>query len=220
MKHYTFEYTNQSTIFLLLAACFALLIVLLLGVPYMAPLLGSTLYATLAIGTPFLVFFLNRNKIKKVGEAQLEDTSLTLLLSDQTRSIQFSELKSYKVEYYNGTRLSCTFKDNTKFKLMANHQFCKPEAFEALCDDLERTIDQYILETNAELVRKPSLYEQKWMPFLLGAMSLTMAWVFLRAYSSGIKPPLSSYTSVIIMAALWAAYFKAREKNKGKVPQV
>ncbi|HEV7347848.1 hypothetical protein [Telluribacter sp.] len=220
MKHYTYEYTNQKALFLLLGTCFVLLIVLLLGIPYMAPLLGSTLYATLAIGTPFLVFFLNKKKIKKVGEAHLEDTSLTVILFNQTRHIRFSELKSYKVEHYNGTRLSCTFTDNTKFRLVANYQFCKPEAFEALCDDLERTINQYVVETNTELVRKPSLYEQKWMPFLLVAMSLTMVWVFFRTYSSGIKPPLSSYSPVIILAGLWAAYFKAREKNKGKVPHV
>ncbi|GAB3167154.1 hypothetical protein [Telluribacter humicola] len=220
MKHYIFEYTNQKALSLLIGACFALLLIIPLGLYYLIPFVGNTLKVILAIGIPFLVFFLCRKRINEEGEAQLEDSSITFILANQTHSIQFSEIKSYKVEHYNGTRLICTFKDNTKFKLLANSYFCKAEVFESLCDDLEHTINQYILETNTELVRKPSIFEQKWMPVFLVIMTLGIVWVFFRTYTEGKTPPTSIYTSIAIFAGLWVAYFKAREKSKGKVPQI
>lgn len=207
---------------LLLATCFALLLGLTVVMIYLLPSFGDfgkAVSIVLAIGIPFLVLFLNMKKSRRDGSAQLEADRVVFKLADQTRTILFSELKSYKIEHYNGTRLSLDFRDNTKFRLDANDNFGNSKAFEAFCHDLEDAINQYTLDTAAGLVRKPSLFEQKWLPVLLGIVTLALGWVVIQSILEGRKLPTGLFVSIVLFAPLWGAYFKARQKSKERLSQ-
>lgn len=56
--------------------------------------------------------------------------------------------------------------------------------------------------------------------YFLGIITLALGWVVFDAFSSGRTPPGSIYISIAIFISLWAAYFKTRQKNQGKLPQV
>lgn len=218
MKQYDFEYTDQKFLIILVISCIVLLAALIAGMLYLAPGIGKLPLVILAIAGPFVVFFLYKKRIKKPGTARLEGDKVTFNLSGQSRTISFNELISYKIEHFNGTRLHLTFLDNSSFKLVSNNNLGGSDHFEIFCDDLEKALSEYIHASNTTLIRKPSVFEQKWFPYLLGAITLALGWVVIDAFSSGNKPPGSIYVSIAIFISLWAAYFKTRQKNREKQP--
>jgi hypothetical protein len=220
MKQYDFEYTDQRFLFILLASCFALFLGLLFAAVYFSAYLGIGPSVLLAAGIPILAFLMNKKKLKKEGSARLDSTAITFTLPDYTHTIAFTELQAYKVEHYNGTRLSLMLKDKTKFRLTANDNFTDSGRFEAFCDELEEALYRFSLTANTGLARQPSFFKQKWLPILLGTMTLALAWVVVQALLEGKTPPASLFVSIALFLSLWGAYFKVRKKSKGKMPQV
>lgn len=216
-KEYNFEYTNEKIALLLFGISLAAFIGLLFCIPYLVPVIGKIPNGLLLIGVPFAIFWFNRKRIKKEGSALVDDNSLKLNLEKGIEEILFSDLKSYKIEHHNGTRLNLKFNVRNKIKLAANSNFSNSHLFEAFCDDLEKVISQYIKVNHSEIVRSPSIFEQKWMQVFLIVATVIITGIFLHAFYVGKAPSTSIYSSVAIFIGLWVAYFKTKQKNKNRV---
>ncbi len=143
---------------------------------------------------------------KKNGSAELSDTYLLLYLEGEEKHIPFSGVASYEIQHYNGVTLYLKLTDKSKFEVQAPTAFCNAEAFERFCQELESTLTRYTREHQGTLVRKPSFFEQKWLPGFLKTGTLIIAWLLIRALSQGrgLGPALVSSGS---FAGLWTAYY-------------
>ena len=213
MKQYTFEYTDSRFMLVLVGIFIAILVALLSSMRYIVPAVGINMASILTIGLPALVVWLLRKRLKKYGLADVDTSSVKFDFGDRVENIDFVNLKSYKIEHYNGTTLILNFADRKNLRITANNNFCDSKQFELFCRDLE----EMILESNqvnaSEVARIGSVFEQKWMlPFLVFATT-GIAWVFIHSFMSGKGFPKSIYTSVAIFMGLWLAYFKAQQKK-------
>lgn len=103
--------------------------------------------------------------------------------------------------------------DKSKIKLIANINFCNAEPFENFCKDLEGTLARYAHEHQGTLVRKPSIFEQKWVLGFLIIGTLAIVWIVIRGISAdnGIGTAL---VPIGIVAMLWEAWLNTRKKRK------
>jgi len=213
MKHYTFEHTDSRFLLILIGVFFALLIALLACMQYLIPVFGQNIGFVLIVGIPAVVVWLFRGRLKKFVLADLNSSSVKFDFGDRVETIAFHDIKSYKIEHYNGTTLTLKFADRKKISITANANFCNPTQFELFCHDLEELILKNNAESGLEVVRIGSVFEQKWMlPFLIIATA-GIAWVFIHSFATGKGFPKSIYTSIAIFIGLWIAYFRARQKK-------
>lgn len=142
MKEFTFDYTDIRFMFRLLGLCFLAFVLLLLAMPVTSgkiTIVGSLLSA---VALPFGAFFLFRNKLTKQGTAYVYDHSTELRLIDSSESIVYSEIKSYKLERYNGTQLIVKFRNGRRLRMQANSNFCNPAQFEEFCVGFEEAVQR------------------------------------------------------------------------------
>ena len=151
--------------------------------------------------------------VKQIGSAELSDTYLLLHLDGEEKHILFSEVTSYEIQHYNGVTLFLKFADKSKFKVQALAAFCNAEAFERFCQELEHALTRYAREHPGTLMRKPSFFEQKWLPVFLGIGTLAVVWIVIRNLSAGagLGPALLPAAG---LSGLWIAYFTAKKKRK------
>lgn len=145
---------------------------------------------------------------KKKGSAELNDTYLLLHLDGEEKHIPFSEVSSYEIQRYNGVTLFLKLADKSKIKVQAPTAFCQPEAFEKFCEELARTLTRYAREHPGTLVRKPSFFEQKWLPGFLIIGTLAVVWIVIYR---GLGPALLPAGA---FAGLWVAYFITKKKRE------
>ncbi|MPR34131.1 hypothetical protein [Salmonirosea aquatica] len=150
---------------------------------------------------------------KKKGTAELDDTYLLLHLDGEEKHFQFGEVVSYQVEYYNGVTLRLKMADKSRFKLIANANFCNAEPFGNFCESFEGTLARYAREHQGTLVRKPSIFEQKWVLWFLIAGTLAIAWIIVRSLSAG-QGVSNALVPMGLFAMLWAAWFNTQKKRK------
>lgn len=150
---------------------------------------------------------------KKQGSAELSDTYLILHLEEGEKHIQFSEVASYEVQHYNGVTLSLKLADKSKIKVQALTAFGNAEAFERLCQELERTLTRYARAHQGTLVRKPSFFEQKWLPGFLIVGTLAVVWIVVQNLSQG-RGLVPALLPAGAFSGLWIAYFTAKKKRK------
>lgn len=213
MKQYTFEYTDSRFMLVLVGIFIAILVALLSLMRYIVPAVGINLASVLVIGLPALVVWLLRKRLTKYVLADIDTFSVKFDFGDRMENIDFANLKSYKIEHYNGTTLILKFTDRKNLKITANNNFCDSTQLELFCRDLEEMILKSNQENTSEVARIGSVFEQKWMlPFLVIATA-AIIWVFIHAFIAEKGFPKSIYTSVAIFIGLWIAYFKARQKK-------
>jgi hypothetical protein len=120
---------------------------------------------------------------------------------------------SYEIQHYNGVTLYLKLTDKSKFKVQALTAFCNAEAFEKFCEELERTLTHYAHDHPGTLVRKPSFFEQKWLPVFLGVGTLAVVWIVIRNLSAGAGVGAALVPAGAFFG-LWIAYFTAKKKRK------
>ncbi len=155
---------------------------------------------------------------KKKGSAQLSDTYLILHLEGEEKHIPFSEVASYEIQHYNGVTLYLKLTDKSKIRLIANINFCNAEPFENFCKDLEGTLARYAHEHQGTLVRKPSIFEQKWALGFLIVGTVAIVWIVIRNVSAG-NGIGTALVPTGIFAMLWGAWLNTRKKRKEAISE-
>lgn len=145
---------------------------------------------------------------KKKGSAELNDTYLILHLDGEEQHIPFSEVMSYEVQHYNGVTLYLKLTDKSKIKVQALTAFGNAEAFEKFCQELERTLTRYARAHPGTLARKPSFFEQKWLPVFLSVGTLAVVWIVIYR---GLRPALILAGA---FTGLWIAYLDTQKMGK------
>jgi hypothetical protein len=170
----------------------------------------------LTFGTPVLIFFMYKKRIKKLGTVNIHDSYAEFKLAESMDKIEYEDIKTYQVERYNGTHLKIEFKNGKNFKLQANSNFCNSDQFDNLCQEFENTVQNYKTTNNVELTRKKSMFEQAWMlPFLIILTGGLIAGIIF-ALSEGKSIPPSFYASAAVVIPFWISYLNARNKAKIK----
>jgi hypothetical protein len=214
MRDHSFEYTDTKFTLKLLGLSFLAFVVLLIAMVVTVDLIGIAGALILAFGVPFLIFFLNKKKIKKLGTANIYDSYSEFKLADSTDKVVYADIRTYQVERYNGTALVIKLKDGKDFKLQANTNFCKAEQFDAFCQEFENVIQQYKTNNNVELTRKPSMFERAWMLPLLVVLTTGLIGGIIFATSQGKRIPPTFYTSAAVIIPLWIGYLTARKRKQ------
>ena len=141
MRDFKFEYTDTKFIIKLFGLCFLLWVALLFTISVTKELIGVIGSLVLAFGTPLLIFFLNKKKIKKQGTANITDTYSEFRLADSIKKIVYADMRTYLIQRFNGTCLKIKFKDGKTFALQANSNFCNPYQFDTFCQEFEGVIE-------------------------------------------------------------------------------
>jgi len=212
MKEYNFEYTKESSIYLLFGLSF---IFIGLGLFLFRILLKNSVSPALAviatIGISVVFFVLNKHRIKRLGSAKLDIDHLTIELNEITRVV-FNDLKYYYVhDGKNLIALSLGFKDGTKFILGANNNFCNQDSFRALLADFQLNVEAYNIQNNAKIIQLESTFARKRSLYILSTLT---ALVIIGFYFT--QMPLMILPIGVSFGLLggWIRYFQLRSKNK------
>jgi len=112
----------------------------------MATLSDTQIYGVIAVAflSPFVVFFIFKRKMGKMGAAYLSANSLEVILNKESKKIEFKDLLSYKVdEGYKGINLKIKMTDKNVIRIIADTDYCKIADFRVFCNDLKLTIEQF-----------------------------------------------------------------------------
>lgn len=216
MHAYTFEYINQKFLLILVGISLAVFIGLIASMSYLIPVIGKNAGFVLVLAVPFLIFWLTKGKLKKQCTATLSSTWVTFDFGDHVDTIEFRDLRSYKVQHYNGTTLILKCDNRKDVKLVANGNFCDSTQMEVFCAAFEEEIKSSNSTGLSDVSRMNSIFEQKWMPFFLIIMTAAVVWVMASSYLSGKGIPTSIYTSIAIFTGMWVAYFKAKNEKQNR----
>lgn len=216
MRDFTFEYTDTKLTLKLFGLSFLIFVVLLVAMIVTVDLLGITGSLILTFGIPFLIFFLNKKRIKKQGTATIYDSYSEFKLAESSHEVVYADIKTYQVEEYNGTQLIIKFIDGTNFKLQANSNFCNTDQFDIFCREFENTLQQLKATSNVELTRKKSMFEQMWMLPLLIIMTVALIGGIIFALSKGKRIPPTFFTSAAVIIPMWIGYFNVRKRKQEK----
>lgn len=148
-----------------------------------------------------------------MGSAQLNEDSIQFDLDTKNVLIQLSDIMSYEVLYYRGVTLRLKLIDGNKFKLKALDSFCDPTQFGEFCQYLEEFLSRYALNSNTGLIREPSIFEHKLMPWFLTVGITIIIWLFTRNIRANYSI-INILFPASIFISLWVAYFISRAKLK------
>jgi len=211
-----FIYTNINYALKLFGVCFGLLILSLVVLSPLSDIIGMVLYLLLGFTIPVIVFFLFKKKIKRSGKGEIVNKVLHLEMDSQKTTIDLSNIHSFKVEHFNGTKLSLRMKNRKKLNIYANDNFCDSTSFEAFTDYFETCLSDFTKEGNVNIIRKKSVFEQKWMFYFLFVMTILTAGAIFYALAFTDRTPGTLFTSTGLLIFMWAAYFKAQKKKVKK----
>lgn len=213
MKEYNFEFTDTKFTLKLIGIT-ALIFFLLIILTFLnIKLIGIVPSLIISFSIPILIFWMNKNKIKKQGSAIIQDAYSDFKLPTFTKRILFHDIESYQIERYEGTKLKIKLKDNGKIKVLASESFCNPNNFEIFCQDLDNKLQSYKKQNNVELVKRKSFFEQVWILPLLIILSLGGILGIISAVILDKNIPIILYGSLAILLSLWVGYYNATKKN-------
>lgn len=210
MKEYAFEYTKQGTAYLLFLLSFG---IIALGAFILSHLLMRFLIidiiVSIILGTVFFLF--TKHYIKKTGKAEISENGIVLQLSEATH-IAFKDIKYYYIyNGKNGLTFTLGFLNGTKFKIVANNNFCDDESFNSFLIALQTSIEKYNVQNQANIIHLQSILARKNSVYVL--MFITILIIFGFAFT---KMPVMTipigFTLPIIIS--WIQYFQLKRNNK------
>ena len=172
-------------------------------------------FIVFCFGIPFLFFFLNRKKIKKLGSAQLENEKVRIELENEITEIEFNQIENYLVQVYNGTLLQIKLLNGKKFKIYSNSNFCNTKQFDEFSSDLEAKIQNFKEINKVNIIRKNTFFERVWIyPFLI-IMTISVVIILCYAIYNGKRiPTLKLIAAIAPILSLWAGYYGTKNRNK------
>lgn len=212
---YRFEYSKRDVLIRFILLAIAIFVALLFVTFILLDYIGVWPSVTLPVAVPFLMFYLNRKKFKSIGVACLSQDKISIDLDDSQPTFNFEDIKTFKVEYFNGVSLSLRLRDRTKFRLFANDG-CDHSQLEKLCADFEKVIEEFKSQTASELTREKSILESKWYYILLIALTVAGAAGFIHSlvFSTGGNRVSLFFVVFVPLLTLWGGYITTRLKRK------
>jgi len=212
MKKYNFEYTRQGFAYLLFGISFT---IVTLGLAIFRILLKNYFSPGLAvviiIGIAVAFFLINKNKIKRLGIANLGLNDLTIELN-QTTFVPFTDLKYYYIyEGKNGIVFTLGLKDGTKFKLGANNNFCNVNLLKAFLEDFQSNVENYNEQNKAGIVHLETVFAKKQSVYILSTLTILVVLGFCFTKMPLMILPIGVSASVLVG---WIRYFQQKSKNK------
>jgi hypothetical protein len=157
MQEFHFDYTNPKTILKLLGMSLLVFVLLVMLWGQLANLIGGTPTMILLGGAPFLVFWLSKKRIKERGSGIVADDFVEFKLRDFTRKIAYADIKDGGIRRTIHTDIMATIflrvrlKNNSRFRVHANQNFCDPREFDVFCLAFQEAFERFGLM--AELKR-------------------------------------------------------------------
>lgn len=209
MNHFNFEYTRIWVAVGLCLLGFGIAISIGLLLPDFGAFLGIPITPIASFIIGFIFFLSNRKRWKGFGEATILENSLEITLNGKARIIPFESIKSFQVEYGNGTALDIWLHNEPKLSIFANENFCNAAPFNTFCDELEKTLILYGRANDLAPKRKPSLFETKWALPILMLVTVVYFGVLIRAGMLHKELKRSAIYGLFFIAMLWTAWFAA-----------
>ena len=212
MKEYNFEYFNQKytqklviKLFVIFLTFFSILCISNNNFVQVTAILLSLII-------PYVIFNSKKKNIKRIGSATLYDTHAEFKLDEIHTVINFSEIKSYLIQNYNGSMLNIKFKDGKKFNLAANINYCKTLAFDNFCDDLDYALSSYKNGGKVDLIRKNGFFQNVWVFRIMWVVTLAFLFAILYAIVAGKNIPFHKLLLAIgPLLTMWGYYWSSKK---------
>ena len=213
MNHFNFEYTRIWVAAGLCLLGFGIAVSIALLLPDFGEFLGISITPMASFIIGFIFFISNRKRWKGIGEATILENSLEITLNGKARIIPFESIKSFQVEYGNGTALDIWLLSEPKLSIFANKNFCNAAPFNTFCNEFEKTLILYGRANDLAPKRKPSLYESKWSLPILVLVTVVYFGVLIRAGMLHKELKKSAIYGLFIISMFWTAWLAAYLKK-------
>lgn len=221
MKKYSFEYSDKKFLVKTMgisAGIFIVLLALSMWLINDETAMGFGIIASFVL--PGVYFFARKGKIRRKGLALIGYGRLVFDLSGETRIISLSNIVSYRIVHYNGATLSLALKDQRKFALTSNRNFCDPEPFEQVCQDIEASIQAYLSDNSVTdgPIRKKRFLEQTWMLVFVSVLTTIVILALVYALAIGHERYGALLLSLGMSLSLWGVVIHARKSISNASP--
>ena len=170
MQEYQFQYTTISNTLLVLLLCFVVFIIIVFVGVYFN--LEQFVIMIIELAAMFLVFRLLKNIAVKECIAKINDTSVDFNFNETSRTINFSDLISFKAYYGKNGPVLYLNSNVDNFKISSNNNFCKTDDFQTFCQDLIIKLDKYKTRDNSSVIHEGSIFATKGMLYFLSIATL------------------------------------------------
>jgi hypothetical protein len=221
IKHkFNFTYTDRKLLkklviaFLaIFTACFGLLF---LAVYLKMPPALIVFFLISALFSP-LIIYLYKKRLRKRGTATIYDTHIVFQLSDEMYDIQYADIMSYYIMYYNGTTLKITSKNKQVLTISANNNAVDDSKLLVFCIYLNNFLQEIKQNSNNSLYREKTIFEKKWFVFFLlsmtilsGVLCITVV-IYSIAKGKMIPAPGPLFAALGTFISLSSAYYRQRK---------
>jgi len=215
MHHYHFQYYSTKAALIMMAIClvvFLAAVYMIMGLPFFQK---NFLGILLAVGAPVVLFYNQRDRVVREGEAELADDFVRIAIQGREENVNLSDLKSYRVDHSNGTVLTLHFRDGRRqLKVGANGLYSDPGEFERFCNHFERVVITYNRNATDKVSRKTPVMLSPYMLIAQIILTTALMALFGVTMSSGKEPRGSFYSAVFSVLATWMVRYNALGKEK------
>jgi|SRR5690554_3448246 len=210
MKEYSFSYTDQRLLILILIACVLIIFGEMTLINHLLFDIIDTdnlvIYLFILIA-PILVLMKSTKWINKHATAILTQEKLELVYKGKTQTFEFKDIKKVQVDHFNGVLLRISTQSNKKIKFAANHLTTSTTELRKFSKDLKETLEHFNLSRIEAKVELPkNILEKKLGLYLLIGASIIMVIgvIYIRSIGKNLTGPL--IVSFGILASLWTGY--------------
>ena len=214
-KVYTVEVTNQKRL-LLLTVIFFSVFFLVFGIGFYYP--DARKLGLLVIGLALLFFIIpifKKDILSEQKDLELFDDKLVIPGVDQL-TINFAEIKDYKISYYRQTLIKIELNDGEKIEIRANGNFTPVATLTKFAEDLDSKLLKLIDAGDLQAHRKSFFVDSGWF---LGFIILTTGFMIYAGIAGYIKwhhlPPLYLLAYPIMGVSSIIALIARRRRKKG-----
>ena len=216
MKEYQFECFDQKYMQKLVGGLFLTFLIIFLSTIFLIKGLTFIMVGSiLSMIIPVIIFQFYRKKIKQNGSAKIHADFAEFNIANIETKINYSEIKSYMIQDFNGTFMNLKLIDNTKFNISSNNTYCDTYQFGIFAQDFQKTLQEFKKENQVNIKRRKNFFEYKWVfPFLI-IFTGAILYMILEGIYLGKKLPIPSLLMTIgPLITLWAGYLSNRKKSE------
>lgn len=207
MKEYQFQYTKMwGTLLVVLLAIATFIAIAFLGI---FNKLNMVMTIVVSFSSAFLLFKFLKRKVVHACTAKLGDTYIIFELENETKTINFNELTSYKSYYGKNGPILYLNSNAENFKIFANNNFCQTDDFKIFSDDTIIQLDKYKEKNNLTLIHQGSAYATKGFLYFI-FIATSMYFLSFTIESKNIRPYIGIGGGFYLLI-MWVAYFNKRD---------
>ena len=216
-KVYSVQVTKQKRLSVLVMI-FVPVFILVFGLGFYYPGVRATGLIVLLIFIIgcFIVPMLKKSILSDQKDLELFDDKL-VIKGDDELTINFSEIKDYKISYYQQTLIKIELNDGEKIEIRANGNFTPVATLTKFAEDLDSKLLKLIDAGDLQAHRKSFFVDSVWF---LGFIILTTGFMIYAGIAGYIKwhhlPPLYLLAYPIMGVSSILALIARRRKKKDK----